>query len=424
MLSAMGSYHPTMQREDPNERVRPLPPPLPEDVPVPARRSRWWAPLGLTAALVVAFSLLVAVFNGSGEPASDATDTTTPFGATTTTAPTTSSTTTTAPPALAIPDLTRGARVVLFNGANGVLEQWSPGARAARTTRINERPDVVEFDPSSELIALVEFEPAVAGSLHTGSTPASLQTQFVNVTSAAWHATTPRAIAFLATLPFEDEISLLTAVIDPPEFELAELRRVATVSERMTLVAWGDWGFAFADSEDGALDVDGRPFVPIPTFTVLDPSGAVELGGDGTLVDVTPDGDLLVANAIEPRDGAGTTRIVALVGSRVELWDRAADGLTVTALTPWAFGVLPDGDSIVSLTLPNPRLTEVTVASPGRSTTFPIEGALRPVEVTGNGRFVVLDDITAAELVVIDLREGETHRLPVGPGRVVAVDIR
>jgi hypothetical protein len=388
-------------------------------------RSRWWAPLGLTAGLVVAFSLLVTVFDGSGEPASGATDTTAaPIEITTSTTTTSTSTTTIPPPALAIRDLNRGVRVVVFNGVKGVLEQWSPGARTARTTPMRERPDVVEFDAFGELMALLEFEPRVAGSLHTGSAPDSLRAQFVNVTSAAWHATTPRAIAFTATLPFEDEVTLLTAAIDPLSLDFQDLRRVTTVSDRMTLAAWGDWGFAFADGEDGTLDAEGRPFVRIPTFTVLGPSGAVELEGDGALADVTPDGDFLVVNGFEPRAGSDEAPVVALVEPRVELWHRGPDGLSVTAVGPWAFRVLPDGDTTVSLTLPNPRLAEVTITSPGRTTTFPVEGAPLLVDVTRDGRFVVLHDIAAVELIVVDLGESEVHRLPVAPGRIVAVDIR
>jgi hypothetical protein len=231
-------------------------------------------------------------------------------------------------------------------------------------------------------------------------------------------------------LPFEEAVTLLTGTIDPLSFDLTNLQRVADVPDQSSLTAWGDWGFAFADFEEGVLDEQGRPFTLIPRVIVLDPGGETAGEADGSLVDVAPGGQLLVSADLEERGEADGTRIMALTSPTTWIWPfgqeqlDSADRRPSFPVSPHALRLLPDGETVVALLPSGAGASQLTVESPGRSSIFSLEGALRLVDATGNGRFVVLHDVPALELVVVDLMLDEVHRLPVGAGRIIAVDIR
>ena len=370
--------------------------------------------------------LLVATFTfGDPSPSGELTaDTTTPPD-TTTSPDTTATPETTTPTRFDVDGLNDGLTVIVFDGDEASSVRWMPGGSEMVTTAIEERPDRVSLSANGEM-ALVEIEQQPLGTLHLGPPGGPVHTLAVNVTSAAWHETNPSLLAFTADLPFDDRRWLLVGDVNPRSHRFDGLERITPIDDSAVIATWGEWGYALNGAEEGALDEPGRPFVRVPVFWIVNPDGTVNGPVDGEVVDARQGRVLLVQDYETVQVEAGRRTMIPIT----PVWsvlDRADDDLhdgDVPLSSP-AMRFVGSGDATVFVETDGGTST-VTVES--RETdnrqTFRFAQAVRMVDVSADGRFVILHDVLSSELVVIDLASGIRHRVPVPPGRVVAADIR
>ena len=408
-----------MHSHDQPDRVHPL---EPADATGPtAPRPRFpWIPLLLAGAGLLA--VLAAGRTPVDAPAVGAS--TSDSAVSSSAAPTTAAltTTTTLPRRLDVDGLESGLTAVVYDGTATTVVQWLPSATAPRLLPLADPPGLVTFSTEGTM-ALLTFEPRIDGSLHVGSGGGPLRTVAVDVTSVAWHDTDPARLAFTATLPFDEGRWLVTADFARLAIRVGAWQRVAAVDEESTIASWGDWGFALNGAEEGVLAEEGRPQVRIPTYELLDATGSAVARADGSVVDAAGSW-LLIHRSLDVVGDEGGHRVVAAAETSVVMVD-AADPAVETALTFEALRFAGDAERGVGVTV-RTRSTEVLVATPrqAQAVRLDVDGDVRLVDVAGDGRFVVLHDVAAIELVVIDLTEGTRHRLPIPPGRVFAVDLR
>jgi hypothetical protein len=172
----------------------------------------------------------------------------------------------------------------------------------------------------------------------------------------------------------------------------------------------------------------------VPTFTVLDPAGTVVRHADGQFVDAGPEGTLLVRTDFEPRGDIDGVRVVGERLPKLEIESLAGD----TPPKPVSVDAMRldprRADTVVGVLDLTCRQCEdiglsaenrgVLIEAPGRARIVLVDGSPIFVDLASNGRFAVLHDVANLMLVVVDLSTEEIHRLPVGPGRIVAVDLR
>ncbi|MDJ0959188.1 MAG: hypothetical protein QNJ88_00925 [Acidimicrobiia bacterium] len=425
-----------MEAWESSDQIRPLPPEAPPEGPGPdrGRTPRSWLPLAIAAAALGAFAVGSALFART-EPTDVAATTTTT--STTTTVPslaadapaTTTTTTIPRPPTLSdrVPNVSQ-VFTVMAEGMDTTIEWWSVGFREALAFDVASSVTSAVFNLDGSLLGLLSTEGEENGTLRIGE-PTSIGTRFVDVSSFAWHDTFARDIAFIATLPLDDEPSLLTATVANASFDLLFLRRVAPVAEDARVVAWGEWGIALVGSEPRVVTIERNTSeVPYPVSIVLDAEGNELARTDGWIVDALPGGPLLIRT----------------------FWqvdETAEDGVPVLspdyAVTRTDVSFAPDGrfdlltaSSVAFLNPNGTHMSEVTTNPSGitlitsrrfdrpsnRSASVP--GFHEPLGFTRDGSLFIVHDLAEGELVFVDWGNSRQYRVPTGLGRAIAVDTR
>jgi hypothetical protein len=424
-----------MEAWESSDRIRPLPPEAPPSPTPPGSGGspRSWIPLAIAGIALGAFAVGSTLFTRAepGDGAAVATTTTT----TTTTvppladaAPSTTTTTTTLPPLnRRIPDTTQ-VLLVMSDGSGSAAEWWSVGFREAVPFDLGASATDATFNVDATLVALLSNEDDEQGTLRVGE-PAGIATRFTEVTSVAWHDDEPRRIAFVARLPLEDQLSLLTATVSGADLRLTDLRRVATFDVDGDVVAWGDWGFVVNTRAPITIASDGAVAESEQALTVtLDPDGTEVARTEGWVIDRLPEGRLLVRtfwDVLEMSED-GIAEVVARNAVTRTDATLAPDG-RYDLLTPDAIAFLnPNGSNVTEVNINPSGVTLVTSRNFDRQSnrSASVPGFLDPLGFTSDGSLFVLHDPIEDELVFLDWSTSTQYRLPTGEGRALAVDAR
>lgn len=449
-----------MEARDEPGKVRPLSPDEPGAVSggvgATATPDRRWIPIAVAAGALVVFGLIAGVLGrapvGAPDAAPDepATDTTS-SGLGSPPAPPT--TTTTLPPTLEqrAPLLERSARIV-YRGNDGTstnqltwrLADEEPGAPASTGAAAVS----AEFDASHQ--ELYWITTGQRDTLWVGLPPIA-EPAFVDVSGAAWHPTTPLAIAWLGRLPGSEAYHLYRASVLPTA-GLDTLLDLGPVPDRSRLVGWGEWGFL--------LDVPAPPavrqwevpdprnpggptiFQPLGFGLVLDPLGNAVSAFAGTPRAVSPDGHLVVQPAPEAFAAAAESGFdPASIGIQgpLEVIRRGADGapfvvvrpdLSLTGVTfapsspATSFRFTPTGLHVAAMGVTEGRFAVVTQAVDGSQRRLTsIDDADVALGYSRDGSLLILHDLSSGAIVLHDWNRGASFRIPFALGRVLAVDV-
>lgn len=388
--------------------------------PKRARSPRGWVPLTIAAVALGAFAVGSALFART-EPtdspgAATTTTTTTTVPALAADAPaTTTIPTTTRPPTLSgrVPGINQ-VRTVLADGMDTSIEWWNVGFREAVTFDVESSVTSAAFNADGSLLALLSTEGAENGTLRVGE-QGSIGTRFLGVNSFAWHDGAVRDIAFIATLPLEDEPSLLTASVASASFDLQALRRVATVSKDDRIIAWGDWGYALNAFEPRSTSaIDTVDEVPYPVALVFDLEGNETARTDGWIVDTLPGGTFLVRTFWEIAE-------VTRMNTSFEPDGRFA----LLTDTSRAF-LNPNGSNMSEVTISPSGITLITSRGFDRpnNRSASVPGFHEPLGFTIDGALFIVHDVAENELVFVDWRNSRQFRVPTSQGRAIVVDTR
>ncbi len=449
-----------MEARDEPGKIRPLPPDQPDTAPgddgAPTLPDRRWIPIAVAAGALVVFGLIAGVLGrspaGAPEAAPDeaVTDTTVSGLGSPPPPPTT---TTTVPPTLQdrAPLLERSARIV-YRGSDGTSTSqltWRLGDEDPGTPASTGAAAVsAEFDASRQ--ELFWITTGQRDTLWVGVPPIA-EPVFVDVAGAAWHPTTPLAIAWLGRPPGTDSFHLYRATVLPTA-GLDTLLDLGPVPERSRLVGWGDWGFVLdvpapigirqwevPDSRD-----PGGPtvFQPLGFGLVLDPLGNVVSAFVGSPRAASADGHMVVQPAPEAYELAtadgfdpaslgitGPLTVVrrgqdeapfVVVGS-----DLSPGGVTFTPSSPaTTFGFTPDGRYVAAMGATEGRFAVVTQAVDGSQRRLTsVDGVDVALGYSREGSLLILHDLRSGAIVLHDWNRGASFRLPFTLGRVLAVDV-
>jgi hypothetical protein len=317
---------------------------------------------------------------------------------------------------------------VMVEGMSTSIEWWSVGFREAVAFDVESSVTSATFNTDGSLVGLLSTEGQENGTLRIGE-PSSVGTQFIDVGSFVWHERAERDIAFIATLPLEDQPSLLTASVATTSFDLLSLRRVTTVNEDDRVVAWGDWGIALTGYEPRLVSIDGATgTTSYPVSLVIDGAGAEIARTDGWIVDTLPGGTFLVRTywQIDEVNEHGVAELIALDEvirtDAVFQPDGRFELLTETSL---AF-LNPNGSHMSEVTTNPSGITVITSRSfdrpSNRSASVP--GFHEPLGFAADGSLFIVHDLANRELVFVDWGNSRQFRLPTGPGRAIVVDAR
>ena len=425
-----------MEAWESSDRIRPLPPEAPPNSTSsgPERTRRSWVPLAIAGIALGAFAVGSTLFARSepGDAAGASTTTTTtstvpPLAAVG--AATTTTTTIPRPRSLTerVPNV-RQVLIVMSDGTELTIEGWTVGLREPLQFESRAGATQGSFNVDGTLLSLISFGGSENGTLRVGE-PTDLGTRFVDVTSAVWHDEEPRRIAFIARLPLEDELSLLTATVPNDLFNLSDLERVTTFTTETTLEAWGEWGFAVNTSEPIVVSFDGAVGGSEQPLTLtLDPSGTETARTQGWVIDALAGGRLLIRtfwNVIEITDDGVAVVVESHEVTRTDP-SLVADG-TFELLTPEAIAFLnPDGSHMSEVNVNPAGVTLVTSRDFDRPSnrSGSVPGLLDPAGFTLDGSLFVLHDPMEDELVFLDWSNGTQYRIPTSEGRAIAVDAR
>lgn len=445
---------PHMEATDGPGAIRPLPPDLPVSGPgggpSPAPPERRWVPLLVAAGALVVFGVLAGIFGDTRTPTpgEGRTETTAPALGGQALPPTTTST---LPPTLGeiVPDLQRDLSIVYRNQAGTSTSEviWrressEPGeplnsAAAARQAT---------FDVSRQ--ALMWVTPGRRDTLWVGRPPVA-EPVFIDVSGAAWHASTPQALAWIGRPTGTDVAHLYRATVSPATGIDAAVD-LGPTPERAELVAWGDWGFLLGapaplehrrHQVENPSDPGSNVTLTLDFAILLDPIGepvavyaaaARAAGPAGHLVlqPATEAFELALAGGLDPESlgfGADLTPV-----------DSGPDGEPVVVLAPdlaptgvafdpssqsTVYAFTPDGSRVSAMGVVDTRFlvqTEVVDGSGRRITS--IEDVDTYLGHSRDGGYVVLRNSTDGDIVLHDWNRGASFRIPFRLGTVLAVD--
>ncbi len=278
---------------------------------------------------------------------------------------------------------------------------------------------------------------------------------FIDIRGAAWHPTEPARIAFVGRSPGSSRYHLFTArgVAPGGIADLVDQGPVPTGSE---LLAWGDWGFTLSrlvaptlrmwevPGEEGPGGEPARELLHITL--VLDGEGDVVRSIPGVPETVGPHGELVV----QPRIGAYRAAIdagytpdelgfqgeVVLVGERdVGLSMAAVVGpdlvptsarffLDETDLAEGTrqFLFTPDGAVVAMVNVRDEGLEVTASRLYSNSVVRSTVDADRAVGFSRDGTYLVTQDDSTGEIVLLDWGRGSSIRIPFELGRLLVFD--
>lgn len=445
-----------MEARDAPDKIRPLPPDLagdatPEGPPPPDRR---WVPIAVAAGALVFFGVLAGLLGSaptttSGPNEAEPPPTTLPgLGA----PPPPPTTTTRAPQTLRerIPILERSLTVI-YQGDDGTstrLQTWPIGAiEPSEATSSGGRAEAAMFDTSFAELAWVTT--GRHDTLWLGAPPQG-EPAWIDISGAAWHATTPLALAWLARDPADGTIHLYRATALPTGLE--QLTDLGPLPEGSELVGWGDWGFALNVPPPSLMrqwripDPTGATpntvFQPLAFTIILDDLGVETAALVGTARATGPDGHLVIQPAPEAYRLAldGGLDVVAL-GLQTEPIVVGRDpqerpfALLAPDLTPTDVGFAPaspattfvftpDGAHVTAAGAIEGRFAMVTEAVDGTQRRITsVAGADALIGFSRDGKLLVLHDRSGGGLTFHDWNRGASWQLPFPSGSVLAVDV-
>jgi hypothetical protein len=449
-----------MEARDEPGKIRPLSPDEPEAAPgargAPSLPDRRWIPIAVAAGALIVFGLIAGVLGSSpadtpqSAPDQTQTDTTVSgLGA----PPPPPTTTTTLPPTLLerAPLLERAARIV-YRGSDGTstnqltwrLTDEEPGPAAST----GAAAVVAAFDASRQ--ELFWITTGQRDTLWVGLPPIA-EPAFVDVAGAAWHPTTPLAVAWLGRPPGETVYHLYRATVLPTA-GLDTLIDLGPVPEGGRLIGWGDWGFTLEIPAPIGIrqwevpdptDPDGATvYQPLGFGLVLDPLGNPVSAFVGSPRASSADGHMVVQPAPEAFELAMASGLdPASLGIAGELTvvgrgpdnapfvvvapDLTPTGVTFTPSSPaTTFRFTPSGDHVAAMGATEGRFAVVTQAIDGSQRRLT---SVDEVDValghSRDGSLLILHDLSSGAIVLHDWNRGASFRLPFALGRVLAVDV-
>jgi hypothetical protein len=405
-----------------------------EDSPPPRERRRW-LPLAVAVAAVVLFAAIAGSLGGDDGAEETTTTTTAPDLAGGGAAEDSTTTTTSTLPATLeerLPGFDGIVAMAVRSDSGGTSILWGSTERQARDHPLTATPDEASFDASGSWVAYRAFtdaNPTLFVGLRTGTQRA----ESTAVTSAVWHPTVERVLAWVTRLPNDGRTVLLLGRVNARTGVLEVAGELTDLPEGTRLRAWGEWGLAVETMVDR-----------IPVLTILATDGTPLAAAPVSLRGATADGLLLVESRLSTlatQIGALDDLGVILPGDALVL-DIPADGAYVTDATlvplqpdqvyPTAGGLAlhPLGERVAYV---ENRGTFTAVTSYGLlSRRVPritsIDRPARLIAYSGDGRYLMLQEVHAdggpGSVFLLDWNSGAWADLDTIDAEVVAAEMQ